>query len=166
MSKLMGNSEFKRKVTAFYSTAKITGPMLQELIEDGLLQADHPSNGGHGSLNRLTMVIQACRHVKTVPTRTIQRYIQQHIDAKWCKLDGESYGFKFNNGAGSTMPNVPWYDWEGNTENKPKIDVDVVTRLKSLVTQAKNAEKKGGKVEHSDILPEIEAILKKHTEAA
>lgn len=163
MKTLMGNSEFKRRLTALYAAAKVTGPMLQELIEDGLQQAAHPANGGHGSLNRLTMVIHACQQVKTLPTRTIQRYIQQHTDVKWCKLPDGTMGFKFNGSAGSQQPTVAWFDWEGNTENKAKVDVDIVKNLKSMLTRAKNAQEKGGKVEHEELIPAIEKLLRDAT---
>lgn len=163
MRKLMGNSEFKRALTAFYGHAKVTGPMLQELIEDGLQQAMHPKQGGHGSLNRLSMVIHACQQVKTIPTRTVQRYIQQHADVKWCKLDGEQYGFKYNGSPDASLPEVTWYDWEGNQEKNAKPAVDLEKRIKALLSEAKNAEKKGRTVEHEEYVPELEKLLSRMT---
>lgn len=159
MKTMMGNSEFKRAIVAMHDHAKITGPMVQNLIEDGLLQARHPNEGGHGSLNRLSMLVNACQHVKTLPTRTIQRYIQAHIDAKFGKLDDGSRGFKFNGKPSATMPDVSWYEWEGNTENKAKNDPDLVRSLKTMITKAKNDIKEGKNVKHVDLLPELEKLL-------
>lgn len=163
MKQIMGNSEFKRQLTAFYGHAKVTGPMLQTLIEDGLLQAMHPVQGGHGSLNRLSMVIHACQQVKTVPTRTVQRYIQQHVDASWKKLEDGNYGFKFNGAPDASMPEVTWYEWEGNTEKDAKPAVDLEKRIKALLSEAKNADKKGRSVEHEEYVPELEKLLARMT---
>lgn len=161
MKNVMGNGEFKQKLVAVYGAAKITGPMLQELIEDGLRQAMHPSIGGHGSLNRLTLVLKACQTVKTLPTRTIQRYIQQHVDAKWCKLkDGEN-GFKYNGAPDASLPEVSWYDWSGNTQKNAKVDKDILDMLKNVKRQAALAKKKGGVVKHEGLLSEIDSILRK-----
>lgn len=163
MRQLMGNSQFKRELTAFYGHAKITGPMLQNLIEDALLQASHPKMGGHGSLNRLSMVIHACQQVKTIPTRTVQRYIQEHASVKWCKLEDGNYGFKYNGSPDATIPEVTWYEWEGNTENKAKIDKDLVELLQGVKKQVNQAKKKGGKVDHEELLPEIDKLIRKAT---
>lgn len=159
MKTMMGNSNFQRKIVVFYSAAKITGPLLQELIEDGLLQARHPSAGGDGSLNRLSQLLHACQQVKTVPTRTVQRYIQEYVDAKWCKLKDGKMGFKFNGKAAATMPEVTWFEWSGNTENKAKVDVDLLTMLQIMKKKAAQAVEKGGTVEHGELLPEIDKLI-------
>src|SRR6056297_1273148 len=95
----MGKSQFNGKLAVFHGHAKVTGPMLQELLEDGIRYASHPNQGGDGNLRRLTLVLHACQMVKSVPTQTIKRYIQKHVNAKWMKLDDGTMGFKFNNGA-------------------------------------------------------------------
>lgn len=163
MKQLMSSGNFKKALVAFYGHAKITGPMLQDLIEDALLQAHHPKMGGHGSLNRLTMVIHACQQVKTIPTRTVQRYIQQWADVKWCKLDDGTMGFKYNGSPDASLPDVSWYEWEGNQEKNAKVDVDVVAQLKRIKQQVDRAHKKDGKVEHEELLPEIDKLIRKAT---
>jgi len=163
MQMFMGKSAFVQKLAVFHGHAKTTGPMLQELILDGLRYAAHPSLGGDGNLRRLTLVLHACQMVKSVPTRTIQRYIQQYVDAKWCKLSDDSMGFKFQNGAGSTLPDVAWYDWEGNTEKSAKEDPDLVKMLQSIQQRVTAATKKGTNVQHAELLPEIAKLIAKAT---
>jgi len=161
MRKAMGNSTFNNKLAIFYGEAKKIGPLLQELLEDGILYAMHPSEGGDGNLRRLTLIVHACQQVKTVPTRTIQRYIQAHVNCQWKKLSDGTYGFKYIGGANGTLPSVTWMDWEGNQEKNAKPDVDLVQNLKSMLTRAKNAKKEGKTVKGQEYLPELEKLLTK-----
>lgn len=160
MKKCMGSSQFNRLLAVFNTQAKASRDTLQELLEDGFLFAQHPKDKGHGDLSRLTKIIHVCQQTKGLPTRTVQRYIQAFVDCKWCKLSDGTMGFKFNGAPDVAFPNVTYYDWRGNTEKNAKPDVDLVKSLKSMLTRAKTAQKKGGKVEHEELLPEIEKILR------
>lgn len=163
MKQYMSKGQFSSKLAVFHGHAKKVGPMLQELLEDGILYAMHPADGGDGNLRRLTMVIQACQMVKSVPTRTIQRYIQAHVECKWQKLSDGTMGFKYVNGANGTLPDVSWTDWAGNQEKNAKPDVDVLKNLKTMLSRAEKAEKEGGKVEHAELIPALKAVLKNAT---
>jgi len=164
MKQFMGKSQFNTKLANFGSHARKLGPMLQELLEDGILYAMHPRDGGDGNLQRLTLVVQACQTVKTVPTRTIQRYIQAHVNCKWCKLGDGTMGFKFIEGANGTLPEVTWMDWAGNTEKTAKPALDIEARLKALISQAEKAAKDETKeVKHAEYLPEMKKLLAKMT---
>src|SRR5690554_4340732 len=90
MKQYMGKSAFNSKLAVFHGQAKVTGQLLQELLEDGILYAMHPANGGDGNLRRVTLVVHACQQVKSIPTRTVQRYIQAHVECKWQKLSDRS----------------------------------------------------------------------------
>jgi hypothetical protein len=161
MKQFMGKSQFNSKLAVFHGHARITGPLLQELLEDGIRYAAHPNAGGDGNLRRLTLVLHSCQQVKTIPTNTIKKYIQQWVDAKWMKLDDGTMGFKFNNGAGSTVPDVTWWEWEGNDTAKAKPDIDALTGLKALMQRIESAQKQGKKVEHEELLPEIKKLVAK-----
>lgn len=163
MKQVMSKGQFSSKLAVFHGQAKKVGPMLQELLEDGILYAMHPKDGGDGNLRRLTLVIHACQMVKSVPTRTIQRYIQAHVDCKWQKLDDDTMGFKFVGGANGTLPEVSWTDWSGNQEKDAKPALDIEKRLKSMLSQAEKDAKEGKEVKHAEYVPEIKALLKRMT---
>lgn len=163
MKQFMSKGQFASKLAVFHGKAKVLGPMLQELLEDGILYAMHPENGGDGNLRRLTLVIHACQMVKSVPTRTIQRYIQAHVDCKWCKLSDDTMGFKYNGAANGTLPEVSWTEWAGNTEKDAKVDTDVLKGIKALLARAEKAEKEGGKVEHPELVPVLKRMVKEAT---
>lgn len=161
MKQYMGKSAFNQKIAVFHGHAKVTRELLQELLEDGLRYAAHPNAGGDGNLRRLTLVLHACQQLKSIPTNTVKKYIQQWVDAKWVKLDDGTMGFKYNNGAGSTIPDVTWWDWEGNDTAKAKPDVDALTGLQNLKARIEKAQKDGKKVEHEELLPEIKKLIAK-----
>lgn len=163
MKQYMGKSAFNNKLAVFHGQAKVTGQLLQELLEDGILYAMHPANGGDGNLRRLTLVVHACQQVKSIPTRTVQRYIQAHVECKWQKLSDGTMGFKYVSGANGTLPEVSWMDWAGNQEKNAKPDVDVLKNLKTMLSRAEKAEKDGGKVEHAELIPALKAVLKNAT---
>lgn len=163
MKNLMSKGKFAGKLVVFYQGAKVSRELLQELIEDGLLQARGQSQGGHGSTARLTQVIHASSQVKSIPTRTVQRYIQSCIDLKWGKLKDGTMGFKYNGKQVVTWPEETWYDWKGNNTSQPKVDKDVVEMLKNMKHQISLAKKRGGKVEHENLLPEIDKLIAQAT---
>lgn len=171
MRTLMSTSDFRAKFSRVAGNDKLTRNGMQDLIEDALLQASPVSEGGHGSCARLTIIVQGLTGIKSMPTRLIQRYIKAFADVKWCKLKDGKMGYKFNDKPSVTMPTVTYWDWEGNENKTAKIDKDLVTMLKSIETQAATAKKKGGKVEHEELLPEISKLIAKakanvHTEDA
>lgn len=164
MKQYMGKSAFNSKLAVFHGQAKVTGQLLQELLEDGILYAMHPANGGDGNLRRLTLVVHACQQVKSIPTRTVQRYIQAHVECKWQKLSDGTMGFKYVTGANGTLPEVSWMDWEGNQEKNAKPALDIEARLKALITQSEKAAKDETKeVKHAEYLPELKKLLAKMT---
>lgn len=163
MKQIMSKGQFSSKLAVFHGQAKKVGPMLQELLEDGILYAMHPKNGGDGNLRRLTLVIHACQMVKSVPTRTIQRYIQAHVECKWQKLDDGTMGFKFVNGANGSLPEVSWTEWSGNQEKDAKPALDVEKRVRALLSQAKKDAKEGKEVKHPEFVPELEKLLQRMT---
>ena len=163
MRTLMSTAAFRAKFSSLASNEKITRDMMQDLIEDALLQASPADSGGHGSCARLTIIVQGLTVIKSMPTRVIQRYIAAHAAVKWCKLSDGIMGYKFIDKPSVTMPTVTYWDWAGNENKTAKVDVDVVAMLKRIKTQVAAAHKKEGKVDHEDLLPEIDKLIAKAT---
>jgi len=159
MKNIMGKSEFNRRIVAFNDAAKVSRDQLNDLIMDGLLQAADVSQGGHGSCSRLTVVLQACKHVKAIPTRTVQAFIQKHANVKWMKLKDGTHGFKYSGKPCVTLPECTWYDWEGNNTSKPKVELDLKASMERLLARGDKALKEGKTVEHAELLPVIKKIL-------
>lgn len=172
MKTLMSSGKFNGKLVQMHDSAKLTADILQELLEDAFLQASHPRDGGHGSTSRLTKIVKTLAHNKRLPTRVIQRYIAEHADVKWRKDKQGEFGYEFVNGTPHVvMPEVTWYDWEGNENKTAKVDVDVVKNLRAMLNRINKAKEKGGTVEHEELVPEIKALIRKataqvHTEEA
>ena len=161
MRQLMSTSDFRSQFSRLAGNEKITRNAMQNLIEDALLQASPVTDGGHGSCNRLTIIVQGLTGIKSMPTRVIQRYIKACADVKWCELKDGTKGYKFNDKPAVTMPTETYWNWEGNENKSAKVDVDVMASLKRIKQQAANAHKKGGKVEHEELLPEIDKLIAK-----
>jgi hypothetical protein len=163
MRQLMSTASFRAKFSNLASNDKVTRVMMQDLIEDALLQASAVDCGGHGSCARLTIIVQGLTVIKSMPTRVIQKYIAAHAAVKWCKLSDGVMGYKFIDKPSVTMPTVTYWDWSGNENKTAKVDVDVVAMLKSIKTKVAAAHKKEGKVDHENLLPEIDKLIAKAT---
>lgn len=162
MRELLNMSDFRAKFSRLAGNEKITREMMQDLIEDALAQASHPNEGGSGSLAKLTIIVQGLAAIKSMPTRVIQQYIKACADVKWCKLKDGTMGWKFIDGTPSvTMPTKTYWDWEGNPNKSAKIDTDVLASLQAIKGQVTKARKKGGNVEHEELLPEIDKLIAK-----
>src|SRR5690554_1988014 len=152
MKQLMGSSDFKRKLTAAYNAGKALGPVVQELLDDGFLQAMPQSEGGHGSLQRLTMVVQMAEHVRTVNTKKVQAYIKAHADVKWTKNEDKTHSFKFRDKPSVTLPEYPWFE-HNDSSHKATVDLDVMKEIKRLLNKA---AKEGATIkDDKDMLPKI-----------
>lgn len=161
MRTLMSTPDFRIKFSRLATNEKVTRTAMQDLIEDALLQASPTSEGGHGSCARLSIIVEGLTGIKSMPTRLIQNYIKAFADVKWCKLKDGRMGYKFNDKPKVTMPTVTYWDWEGNPNKTAKVDKDILSMLENIKKQAELAKKKGGNVEHAELLPEIDKLLLK-----
>ena len=133
------SANFKRKLASFLTAAKTQRDNAQEFIVFGLEQFRD-----HGNTGFLTMFLNGCVGIKSMPTRTLKDYIVEHAGVVYAKLKDDTYGFK-KSGKGDpqvTMPEVVWYEWEGGKHNKVK-PMDVVALAKSLITRIEKAQKEG-----------------------
>lgn len=166
MRKLLSNKEFSLRINKLCSAQLTVAKDLQDLIEDGLLQASHPNVGGDGSLAKLTQLMHSLAGTRQFPMRAVKAYIADHTSAKWQKLKDGTMGYKFPEAekCGVTMPTVTWWDHKASNENSTKaLEVHVVSRIKAVIMDSK---KDGAHVDNPEFLAELEDLYLKHKGAA
>jgi len=145
---------YKRKLNSVLKSAKTQRDNVQELIIAGLEQYSE-----HGSCNYLTMLVQGCIGVRSLPTRSITAYIQAHANVTWAKLKDGTDGYKKKGkGVEVSMPDVTWYDWEGNNHNTVATEFDVLKAIHSLKKRYDKAVEKGLDIKHADLIQELDNL--------
>lgn len=133
---------FNRKLSAVVKSQKTQRDNVQELITAGLVHYENESDTTY-----LTLLVNACLGVRSLPTKTITAYIQEHANVAWGKLKDGSKGYKKSGEKGCAvkvkMPEVTWYDWEGGEHNAVKSPFVVSSRMKSFVSAGVTAKSEG-----------------------
>jgi len=129
---------FKQRLAAIVKSAKSQRDKVQEIIVFGI---QHYKD--HGNSSYLTMVLNECVGVKSMPTKTIKGFIQEHANLKYVKNDAGDLVFKKDGKeVKAVMPVEKWYDWAGGDHQATK-DMDVMVQAKALLTRINKAVKEG-----------------------
>lgn len=124
---------FTRVLGAVVKGATRQRDVLQQLIIFALAHFAE-----HGNTHYLTVTLNACIGVKSLPTKTMKEFIQAHANVTWTKTtDGTMVFRKQGKDIQVTMPTTLWYDFSKSHQAAP--DLDVVARIKSLATAIEHA---------------------------
>lgn len=128
---------FNAKLSGLINSAKTQRDNLQALIVFGLLQYRD-----HGNTTFLSIALNKCIGVKSLPTTTIKDYIKEHANLRWTQLKDKSHGFKKDGSVVEVKEiQVTWYDWDGGKHNRVTADMDVVAQAKALMNRIEKALK-------------------------
>ena len=129
---------FKRKLSALVSSAKTQRENIQKFLVFAMAQYKD-----HGNLSYLTMLLEACVGVRSMPTQTIKDYIKAHANVKYIKGKGGNMVFKKDGKAVKvTEFKVTWYDWKGG-KHQATADLDALARTRALLTNVRKAISEG-----------------------
>lgn len=151
MEKITSDKKFSEVLGGFLRSQKSQRDNLQSLIVYGLEKYQAVSD-----TSQLTAIVQGLNLVKTVPAKTIKEYIKIHANVKLVKDKAGNLVFKKEAKGADVpaqvkMPEVTWYDWQGNNANQAKADiVDPVAVLKAAMIKIKEALDEGKIVEGRD----------------
>lgn len=124
----MESKVFSAKLGAFVRSTSTQRDNLQDLILAGIeLYMDS------GNTVYLTKVMNACIGVRSLPTKVIKAYIQDHANVSWSKAkDGQLVFKKIGKEVEVTWPVVVWYDPAQEKKDQAKPDLDMITTIKAL----------------------------------
>lgn len=134
---MLSNKQFNTKLAALVRSAKSMRESVQILIESGCEQYLE-----HGDTGQLTRLVKACVGVKSLPTTVIKDYIKACANVKYTKAsDNVTMVFKKNGKEPEVkMLEQTWYEWDGNSQHKPKPDFDLTTVLAQALKRMQKAE--------------------------
>ena len=140
--KITDDKAFGSKLAGFVSSSKNQRQTLQDLIEYGL-----ESYKGHADTSALSKVVNALVGVRTIPSKTIKEYIQDHANVRLVKVkDSSLYVFKKDGKEVKvTTPEVVWWEHESNKANHKLDIIDPVALIRVLGKKLLEA-KEAGKV--------------------
>lgn len=140
MTQSITTKNFSIKLSAFKTSMNTQRDNLQDLIVFGICHY-----GEHGSTVYLTKVLNTCIGVKALPTKAIKDFIKDHANVVWSKnKDGDMVFKKQGKEIEATIPTIKWYESSHVKKDQAKPDMDVVARMKSLLTQLDKAMKNHG----------------------
>lgn len=162
MRKLLSNKDFKAKFAKITGSKTLLDQELQVLIEDALLQASHPDQGGNGSCNKLDHIVNGLAGQRSWPIRAIRKYIGEHTAAQWSTLKDGRKGYKYGEKQppSVTMPTKTWWEHKASNENgTAALNIHVAARLNSLIRDSK---KEGATVDDQELLAKLQATYEAH----
>lgn len=152
---------FNAKLASFKKSSLSIRDNAQELIVFGLNQYRE-----HGDAGYLSRLIAAANEVKSLPSRTLKEYIKAHANLMYTKGPDKIERFaKVSKSAPIevTMPEVTWYNWEGNNTNQATADFNITQQLKALMGRYKKAVEEGKQIKDEGIetvMSELVNVLK------
>ena len=157
---ILNNKQFSTKLNGVIRSAKSQRDTIQQLIISGLEQyKDHRNTG------QLTRLIQATYEVKSLPTRVIKEFVKAHANVQFTQNKEKEFVFKaLSKETEVTIPEVTWYNWEGNENANVKPDMDVIAQAKSFYTRITKALNEG-KVKDKDKAEALQNTLAEYLEA-
>ncbi len=125
---IISAKNFSTKLASTLRAAKTQRANIQALIVFGL---EHFVGEGEGDTGYLSRTLNGCVGVKSIPTRTIQKYIEEHANVKYSKAKDGTNVFKKVKGEVPhyVVPAVAW--WEYDKGHQAVADLDIVKRLTS-----------------------------------
>ena len=131
---------FTAKLTGFTASSKHQRAALQDLLVYGLEKYKD-----HTDTSALSKVINTLVGVRTIPSKTVKEYIQDHANVVLKKTKDGSFVFKkHGETAVVTMPEAVWWEHESNDKNTAKVDViDPVALVRALAKKLMDAKESG-----------------------
>lgn len=132
---------FTAKLAGFTASSKHQRAALQELLVYGLEKYKD-----HTDTSALSKVVNTLVGVRTIPSKTVKEYIQDHANVVLKKntKDGTFVFKKNGETAVVTMPEAVWWEHESNDKNTAKVDViDPVALVRALAKKLMDAKESG-----------------------
>lgn len=163
MYQQLSNKDFNNMLAKFKGTMQHTAEDLQALLVDCMHQAVPESEGGNGSLAKMTKLVHVLADSKQCPggIRAIKKYIEAHVDCHWVTLKDGTKGYKFIDKPSVTLPEQTWWKHKANAENgnADVKTVAVVSRVRAAIT---DAHKDNHKPDNPEFLAELEQLMDKY----
>jgi len=159
----LSNKQFNSKLNGVLRSASTQRDNIQELIISGLAQYEQ-----HGNTGQLTLIIQGCVNVKSLPTTVIKEYIKAHANVAFQQNKNKDFVFKkIGTEVEVQIPQTTWYDWAGNKEARPQPDMNLIVRAKTFAKQLESAlsnhkVKDVSEDEAQELLSSFKAFLQKN----
>ena len=157
------NQNFDTNLKAFIAGGVTLRTQAQALISFGFTQYKD-----HGDTGKLSRVINACNAIKTIPSKAVKEYIQDHANIKLVK-HAKTGQYVFRKVVKGEAPQVKeitmtWYEWKSNKANEAKPDFDLTSQLKSLVTRLTSAEDEEKNIKMDDVDDQL-SMLQRHIDS-
>lgn len=138
---MLDNKQFKDKLNGVITSAKNQRQSVQALIESGLEQYRDFGNAG-----QLSLLMDKCVGVKSMPTVTIKNYIKAQANVKYSKNVDGNYVFSKaskEEEVSVTLLSDSWYEWKDGEHNNVLTDEQKLERKeKAMVNTLKELKNK------------------------
>lgn len=131
---------FNTKLAGFTASSKHQRAALQELLVYGLEKYKD-----HTDTSALSKVINTLVGVRTIPSKTVKEYIQDHANVVLKKNKDGSFVFKKHGETAVVKePEFVWWEHQSNDKNTAKVDIiDPVALVRALAKKLMDAKESG-----------------------